>query len=1266
MPDQTKDIAKDFSTVFSSELTHVLKRRAARQKLTIETIPSETDSEKSESKPDSVYQKAHKAGLFGIALSGGGIRSATFNLGVLQALAQLGVLQRADYLSTVSGGGYIGSWLQSWIKRRGNAQTVYETLGRKNHKEPVYHEPHEVRFLRDYSNYLTPRKGIFGADTWTVASMYLRNLFLNLLILVCALVMVLLLPHLISKLHDYQTLENGGVSLIIGLSAILCSIIMTISNLEGLSEVQANPKTQKKLKFTTPLFVIVSIIIPVFVGAYFLNRYLLAVAKGWSWPAWLDFFLKELPLPPAWISVFAGSGVYFLLWCLGIFFGNYCRGYIKAARVQAAQKLKLWTSLSSGIATFKSNSHERLQDALKNLRREKIKPILSFSLIAGAVGGLFFWLVLQWHIPPPKYLIADNGAPPIAGVLLIIGIFIAVATLHIGLVGRGFSEEAREWWGRLGAYVGVITLWLVALFVITLNDSDIINGLFDVGGSLLKNKSENSDHLFGWPKVVSIVLWALITIGGVVAGKSSNTNNRTDSPWISVLTKISPFVFVLGLLLALSWVAQRVMEIQIPFTDSETVSNSFISLSVAIAVLGFIAVYLSRRIGVNEFSMHSLYRNRLVRCYLGAVNNDRKPHPFTGFDPTDDAYTLDSLTNSQSPYPIINATLNLVHGNKLGWQDRKAASFTFTPHFSGYEYQSVDDSNGDAKKKLSLKGYRPTRWYGPRLTLGNAFAVSGAAASPNMGYHSSPALSFLMTVFNVRLGCWIGNPRRDIKKMHHRMGPSIGLFYLFSELLGNTNDVRKYLYISDGGHFENLGLYELVRRRCRYIIVSDAGADPSHTFGDLGNAIEKCRTDFGIDISIDVNPIRFQAPEGKSQWHCAVGKIHYNRVDENAPEGIIVYIKPSLTGDEPTDIQRYASKNKGFPHQSTADQWFDESQFESYRMLGEHIVQSVFQSAGDHNATLERDVLFDRLRKHWYPPTIVSTQLFTKHTATFAKILEMVRNDSRLEFLDQQMYPEWRLFQQRGKSSSKDVHTTPLWLPKSPDQLRAGFYICNEMIQLMEDAHLDLHLEEDFDHPDNRGWINLFKHWSWSGMFRVTWAMCAGTYGARFQTFCKDYLDLDTGTIHIHQPCRLPPNVDDGAELLGAEGVLNFVEKDIIRKIIPQNSLTENLYVIPFSLVVQNPVDKNEVLEMPYGFCLARFPRSGDQRDGTLLYFRIQDHLRKMGLAHRTLHELTDTTKDLFISKIHLLDGGVSGLDGQCAGLDRIRFESLFHSILER
>ncbi len=332
-------------------------------------------------------------------------------------------------------------------------------------------------------------------------------------------------------------------------------------------------------------------------------------------------------------------------------------------------------------------------------------------------------------------------------------------------------------------------------------------------------------------------------------------------------------------------------------------------------------------INVNKFSLHATYRTRLIRAFLAAsrTKDSRRPHHFTGFDPQDNI-DLHKLTPGK-PFHLINATLNLVKGSQLAWQERKAESFTMSRLHCGSWHL----------------GYRPSETYGDVISLGTALTISGAAANPNMGYHSSPLVGFLMTLFNVRLGWWLGNPGTPGARTWDRAGPRYAVGPLFSEALGNTNACYKYVNLSDGGHFENLGLYEMILRRCKFILVVDAGQDFDYVFEDLGNAIRKIRIDLGIPIEIKVVSPKKEKEGKEPQNRCAIGTIRYSVVDEPGPgvDGVLLYIKPAVFGDEPPDVSNYAAAHPEFPHEPTSDQWFSESQLESYRLLGLHAVQSI-------------------------------------------------------------------------------------------------------------------------------------------------------------------------------------------------------------------------------------------------------------------------------------------------------------------------------------
>jgi hypothetical protein len=200
----------------------------------------------------------------------------------------------------------------------------------------------------------------------------------------------------------------------------------------------------------------------------------------------------------------------------------------------------------------------------------------------------------------------------------------------------------------------------------------------------------------------------------------------------------------------------------------------------------------------------------------------------------------------------------------------------------------------------------------------------------------------LMALLNVRLGFWAPNPAKERWKLAR---PRLWPFYVLREFLSQTNDLSSYCYLTDGGHFDNTGLYSLVQRGCRSIFLVDCGADPGPCFADLGDAIRRCRIDFRADITFSVDGFIRAKDSRLSGAHFAMGEVVYDREHvrqlgwgdvpaDAARKGVIVWLKPSLMDKDPAEVRQYALENDVFPQQTTADQWFDEAQFESYRRLG--------------------------------------------------------------------------------------------------------------------------------------------------------------------------------------------------------------------------------------------------------------------------------------------------------------------------------------------
>jgi len=335
-------------------------------------------------------------------------------------------------------------------------------------------------------------------------------------------------------------------------------------------------------------------------------------------------------------------------------------------------------------------------------------------------------------------------------------------------------------------------------------------------------------------------------------------------------------------------------------------------------ILSFIIACIA---DINHVSMHRFYRNRLMEAYF----------PFSvlkeaGYEVDSrqaDLCLLKDIPRTTAPYHLVCTNIQTIGSKNPKLAERGGDSFIFSPLYSG----------SDATGFVSTDQY-----IGGNMNLATAFAISGAAVDPNTYATRSRPLAFIMALLNIRLGYWISNPSKSWLSLNSIGLRPIWYYYMFAEMFGRgLNEKQASVHLSDGGHFENLGLYEMIRRKCRLIIVSDAAKDPDYTFDDLGKAMERVRVDFGVRIGIDINPI-IPDPDTKiSSQPYAIGEISYS----DNTKGKIIYIKTSIIKGLPEDIYAYKRKNNSFPDQTTADQFFDEQQFEAYRELGFRIGQHV-------------------------------------------------------------------------------------------------------------------------------------------------------------------------------------------------------------------------------------------------------------------------------------------------------------------------------------
>ena len=374
--------------------------------------------------------------------------------------------------------------------------------------------------------------------------------------------------------------------------------------------------------------------------------------------------------------------------------------------------------------------------------------------------------------------------------------------------------------------------------------------------------------------------------------------------------------------------------------------ESLFGLPYPVVLAGLIVITVGGGICVNlnYISLHRFYRDRLMETFL--------PHPESALAKlTRPAYLADGLRLSEvfdrrvptGPYHIINTNVVMVNAKDRRRRMRGGDSFILSPLYCG----------------SAATGWRETTAFmDDGMTLPTAMAISGASANPNtgvggVGLTRNPLVSILMALMNLRLGYWAINPRRHDtwrKRANHFSPGGYEIQRLFD--FGGFTEARSFVQLSDGGHFENLGLYELIRRRMRLIVVCDGGADPDAMFGDLRNAIRRVEADFRARITFtgDNAPAvlvpRHESGFPKGARHADRGHIVGDIVYGDGSRGTLILLKTTMIAGLSVPVQAYKGVNPDFPDQTTADQFFDEEQLEAYRELGYRIAERMIEHTG--------------------------------------------------------------------------------------------------------------------------------------------------------------------------------------------------------------------------------------------------------------------------------------------------------------------------------
>lgn len=529
-------------------------------------------------------------------------------------------------------------------------------------------------------------------------------------------------------------------------------------------------------------------------------------------------------------------------------------------------------------------------------------PPLLFAVYVLTLG----WLPVSW----PRWLMLPGAHVPqghhgywllLAIGALCLAAFPLVATLFAVVAGMPDDADTQRI-DRLRVLMGRLIVYGIGLIVL---------GLIPVVATL----GEMTDHLLSMHyahaigKHASYLLPSIFGILSMLFGRrhGGNSGGRLVTIGLSLL--------VYGLLILCYLL---------------TVHTDLLRSPIFLGLVG-LSIVLAFTCDINRVSIHAYYRARLSDAFLPNVGDDPLPDP-GNFD-------LRSLGPGHgAPLHLINTTLNTTSSSNERLRSREGASFFFSPLYVG----------------SWPTGFRRVDAYDECDTaLSSAFTTSGAAVDPDMYVTRARALSFLMALLNIRLGYWALNPKFGRRRA--RLRPWWWVF-IGREMLGvGLDEKRRHVHLSDGGGFENLGIYELIRRRVRYVIVTDAGADPQTTLSDLGRAIERVRVDFGAEIDLDADRLYHQRDQSLAQQPYVLGSIRY----ADGGEGRILYIKPVLCAGLTADIYAYWRAHPSFPDQSTAEQFFDEAQFEAYRALGQQIVASLL---GD-SVPAGVDEWFDRLQQ---------------------------------------------------------------------------------------------------------------------------------------------------------------------------------------------------------------------------------------------------------------------------------------------------------------
>jgi hypothetical protein len=836
--------------------------------------------------------------VLGIAFSGGGIRSATISLGAIQALAKTGRLFDFDFMSSVSGGGYIASFLgslfvpQSYrtaeaIRRGDPAGTRPADLAQRcKYAQRVLTQPADctlitsgevpppqddadrpdynairspLHWLRENGRYLAPN----GASDYASAATYLsRNWLAMIYIFVIAMAVVFWATHVAVAGLVYCLAKWGSA---------LGKAVIDWTHLAGRQPISA-------LLILAPVMLV------------------LAVSAGVAY------------------------------WSTAILHGFRPKG--RTAIIE---------------------EHPRIALA--------VVALVQATVTSGFTGWMTRFPQLDW--PPTKAFTATFLTALAWLGITVLGLT-ALFTLRAAFAKSGngvafFASDARRLLTRLTTNLNLALMLVLAL------------GLIDTVG--LRFHDDLQEH---GPQVLKLIIPALAPAGAWLISKIAGNTSAKGAVAQIVAKYLDAVTLVVGVVLfgGLAVLADTLAHFLIWQQDAwpsppECLGQVFDYPAMqlgGVALVGLALVTYFSTGFINLSSLHNFYTTRLTRTYLGAANVERLSNlvqdgpagNIRDSQPQDDIDIQRYQTlRTAAPLHIINVTLNETGGSDdspLVERDRKGLSLAFAP----------DGVVLNAGVRVVRPWSEVASKQAEPLSLGQLCAISGAAVSTGMGSYTSLGLALCLTFANARLGYW-WQARTLFCAVQPNLGGTYG--YLLREMLARFRRDTERIMLSDGGHFENSGAYELLRRKVDVALVLDNGADPDYSFDELADLVRLARLDMALEITVasaDDVALAFD-PDSRGLFFNTLGDTWRTLAESNQCKAFalllkvtgtgaktrwIVWIKPRLGAVRALDIQGYGLAHATFPQESTADQFFNEAQWESYRAMGEDLLETLLKPGG--------------------------------------------------------------------------------------------------------------------------------------------------------------------------------------------------------------------------------------------------------------------------------------------------------------------------------